>query len=183
MTAMGKHIMYILPVLAILSAGGGIPAAAAGPKAAGAGFAFTGISINWQQNASRSTFHNISLEMDLYQVLSGESRTPGVRFSYVKDFIFASSEHENFTLNWYAGPGFTAGYVMDRGSSGYGVMAGICADIGVEFNFEMPVCISLGLMPSIAAHAIKEDGYPALDIYTNGLIQMLSPKLGIKYRF
>ena len=180
---MGKHIMYILPVLALLSVGGGVPAAAAGPKSAGAGFAFTGISINWQQNASRSTFHNISLEMDLYRVLSGESRTPGVRFSYVKDFIFASSEHENFTLNWYAGPGFTAGYVMDRGSEGYGLMAGLCADIGAEFNFDIPVCISIGLTPSIAAHVAREEGNTAMDMYTNGLLHIISPKLGIRYRF
>ena len=121
--------------------------------------------------------------MDLYQVLSGESRTPGVRFSYVKDFIFASSEHENFTLNWYAGPGFTAGYVMDRGSEGYGLMAGLCADIGAEFNFDIPVCISIGLTPSFAAHVAREEGNTAMDMYTNGLLHIISPKLGIRYRF
>ncbi|MBO8445286.1 MAG: hypothetical protein IAC23_06295 [Bacteroidetes bacterium] len=180
---MGRRFLHILLLITLLLDPDAACGAGPGPKAAGAEFAFSGIGLNWQKHASGNTFHDMTLEADLYNVLSGKSRCPGIRFSYIKDFIFASSEHEDFVLNWYAGPGFTAGYVMDHACEEYGLMTGLCANVGVEFNFEVPVCISIGLMPSLAAHFVKEEGNLTLNIYTNGLMHILSPKLGIKYRF
>lgn len=153
-------------------------------KAAGAEFAFTGIGVSLQKYTSAMTsFHNISLEMDLEDVLDGESRVPGVRMSYVIDFIFASTQTSSFTLRWFAGPGFTAGYVRDM-NRGPGVMAGICGNAGAEFSFMVPVCISISFMPSLATHISYSDGIPEMNLYRCGvLLQALSPRIGIRYEF
>ena len=93
------------------------------------------------------------------------------------------AEHDDFTLRWHAGPGVTAGYARDRGASGYGLVAGICGSIGVEFAFRVPVSISVSLMPALATHVRSENGTMKMYLYVNGLVQGLSPRLGIRWRF
>lgn len=153
-------------------------------KAIGAEFAFTGIGISLQKYTSPMTsFHSISMEMDLEDVLDGESRVPGIRISYVIDYIFAETQTAHFFLRWFAGPGVTAGYVRDM-RKGPGIMAGICGNVGVEFSFSVPVCISLSFMPSLAAHISYSDGIPEMNLYRCGLMRhTLSPRIGIRYEF
>ena len=178
--AMNDGFKIILAVMLSIILGG---VSYAGPsKAIGAEFAFSGLTVNYQTHASGRDFNDFNLGLDFHKVLSGESRTPGVRFSYVRDYIFAEKAKGDFVTRWYAGPGMTAGYVMDK-DAGYGAMIGICGNIGVEFGFSEPVCISLSLMPSVATHIRREDGNPDLDLYFNGLLHTLSPRLGIKYSF
>lgn len=174
----------IILVAAIIAAGQTGLSAQGRVKAAGAEFAFTGIGISLQKYTSPMTsFHNISLEMDLEDVLDGESRVPGIRMSYVIDFIFAATRTNTFTLRWFAGPGFTAGYVRDV-NSGPGIMAGICGNAGAEFSFRVPVCISISFMPSLATHISYSDGMPEMNLYRCGImLHSLSPRLGIRYEF
>lgn len=152
-------------------------------SSAGADFSFTGIGLSCRLKGPEKTFHELLLDADLCGVLQGDSRSPGVRFSYVRGFSFAVSEHDDFTLRWHAGPGVTAGYARDRGASEYGLIAGICGSIGVEFAFRVPVSISVSLMPALATHVRSENGTMKMYLYVNGLVQGLSPRLGIRWRF
>lgn len=174
----------IILVAAIIAAGQTGLSAQGRIKAAGAEFAFTGIGVSLQKYTSPMTsFHNISLEMDLEDVLDGESRVPGIRMSYVIDFIFAATQTRTFTLRWFAGPGFTAGYVRDV-HRGPGIMAGICGNAGAEFSFSVPVCISISFMPSLATHISYSDGMPVMNLYRCGImLHTLSPRIGIRYEF
>lgn len=158
------------------------PALSAGPKAIGAEFAFTGININYQHTADIMSFHDISLGIDFCKVLDGESRTPGVRFNYIKDYIIAAWIRTDYTARCFAGPGVAIGYLQDR-DKGFGAMLGICGNVGAEFCFRVPVCLSVSLMPVLAGHLASRKGDASLDIYNNGILQLLSPRVGIRYSF
>lgn len=151
-------------------------------KAAGAEFSLTGIGINLQLNAKDNSFHSISAEMDMAKAFMGMSRMPGIRASYVIDFVFSAASYNNFGVRWFAGPGFTAGYVQDMDAD-FGIMAGICGNAGVEFTFAVPVILSLSFSPVLAAHTSAKGSSLALEIYRYGLLQTISPRLGIKYDF
>lgn len=181
---MNKLLCIILLLGCFIAAGQTSLSAQGKMKAAGAEFALTGIGINLQKyTSSRTSFHNISIDMDMKDVLSGRSRVPGVRMSYTMDYILATASTASFTLRWFAGPGFTAGYVRDM-RKGFGIMAGICGNAGAEFSFMVPVCISISFTPCLATHISYSSGTPGLDIYRSGLlIQSVSPRVGIRYEF
>ena len=65
----------------------------------------------------------------------------------------------------------------------FGIMAGICGNAGVEFTFAVPVILSLSFSPVLAAHTSAKGSSLALEIYRYGLLQTISPRLGIKYDF
>lgn len=181
---MSKLLCIIVLLVSFIVSGQTALSAQGKIKAAGAEFAFTGIGINLQTyTSSRTSFHNISIDMDLQDVLTGRSRVPGIRMSYIMDYILATTRTDSFTLRWFAGPGFTAGHVRDMGR-GSGIMAGICGNAGAEFSFTVPVCISISFTPCLATHISYSSGTPGLDIYRSGLLlQAISPRIGIRYEF
>lgn len=172
------RLFVISAALLLLSSG----AISARPKACGAEFSFSGLCINFQASNEEDTFDDFCLGIDFYRFINGEIRHPGVRFTYVRDYVLASFSRDDFDARWFAGPGMTAGYVQDR-NAGFGTLIGLCGNVGIEFDFRMPVCISLSLMPSLATHIIRKDNSTDLNIYFNGLVDLLSPRLGIKYSF
>lgn len=181
---MNRLRSIIVLLVSLVTAGQAEMSAQSMMKAAGAEFAFTGIGISLQKyTLSRSAFHDISIAVDLQDVLTGQSRRPGVRLDYVMDYVLCTTHTDSFTLRWYAGPGFTAGYVRDI-RKGFGIMAGICGNAGAEFSFNVPVCISISFTPCLATHISYGSGIPNLDLYRSGiLLQSLSPELGIRYEF
>lgn len=181
---MNRLRSIIVLLVSLVTAGQAEISAQSIMKAAGAEFAFTGIGISLQKyTLSRSAFHDITIAADLQDVLTGQSRLPGVRISYTMDYVLATASTDTFTLRWFAGPGFTAGYVRDM-KSGFGIMAGICGNAGAEFSFRVPVCISISFTPCLATHISYGSGIPNLDLYRSGIIlQSISPKLGIRYEF
>lgn len=181
---MKKQLSIIVLLVSFIAAGQTGMSAQGRLKAAGAEFAFTGIGLSIQKyTRSLSSFHDISIAADLQDVLTGQSRIPGVRLSYTMDYVLGTARTDTFTLRWFAGPGFTAGYVRDM-RKGFGIMAGICGSAGAEFSFSVPVCISISFTPSLATHISYRSEIPNLDLYRSGiLLQSISPKLGIRYEF
>lgn len=174
-------IPVLLCLLFLYAGTAGLHAQPSG-RSLGAEFSFTGIGLGFLMPSGGNTFHSISVEMDMPDVLRGETGIPGMRASYVTDFVFASADYGSFAVRWFAGPGFTAGYVRDIGSD-FGFMAGICGNAGAEFSFKVPVSITLCVVPVIAAHATAGDTDMSLEIYRYGLLQAVSPRLGIRYCF
>lgn len=181
---MKKLGSIIVLLVSFITAGQAEISAQSMMKAAGAEFAFTGIGISIRKyTSSGSAFHDISITLDLQDVLTGKSRQPGARLCYVMDYVLCTTRTDSFVLRWYAGPGFTAGYVRDIGR-GFGIMAGICGNAGAEFSFNVPVCISVTVTPCLATHISYGAGIPHLDLYRSGiLLQSISPRLGIRYEF
>lgn len=64
-------------------------------------------------------------------------------------------------LNWYAGPGagiefvnFDDDYYDDRDSKAYAIIAG---DVGLEYNFDFPLLISIDFRPEIGFEDYDDD--------------------------
>lgn len=52
-------------------------------------------------------------------------------------------------LKWYAGPGATAGLTYGNWFGGNGLFVGIAGQVGIEYNFDFPLQVSLDYRPSI----------------------------------
>ena len=73
-----------------------------------------------------------------------------------------------------------------RGNDGlYGLMAGVCGEIGMEYAFNVPVSLSLSLAPVLGVTVSRpEDSINfSMGVYKYGLLASLMPRIGIKYRF
>jgi len=52
-------------------------------------------------------------------------------------------------LNWYAGPGAAIGTTYGTWYGGNGLYVGIAGQVGIEYNFDFPLQVSLDYRPSI----------------------------------
>ncbi len=75
-------------------------------------------------------------------------------------------------FNWYAGAGAGIGNVDDNRDFDDGVFALIAGDIGIEYNFDFPLLLSLDFRPEIGFN-----DYDAVDNFTPDIA------LGIRYQF
>lgn len=126
----------------------------------------------------------ISANMDMDGVISGDSLYPGISTDAVYLFEFARADFPNGeSMTFMAGPGAAAGYVREFKGS-YGVMASLTGFIGFEYDFAVPVSVSLSLEPCIGLHVSRDRfGYITMGFYKAGIIYSLAPHIGVKYRF
>jgi len=132
----------------------------------------------------------ITAVADLYNVMTGESPTPGLRLSFYQNYpIKEWSCREDLKIVMMAGPGVTVGYVCDAShkegeSRGYGIMGGLSGAVGVDFRFASHVSIYAGLSMDLALHVKANDAHDtSVNVYLNGLTRVWMPELGIRYRF
>ena len=152
---------------------------------AGATFAGNEFSLEFGKKVSDNLRCVVNANLDMNGVFSGKYDSPGISFDFIGQFVFASKKYGNGeVITGYAGPGVTAGYV--RGNDGlYGLMAGVCGEIGMEYAFNVPVSLSLSLAPVLGVTVCRpEDSINfRMGLYEYGLIASLMPRIGIKYRF
>lgn len=91
----------------------------------------------------------------------------GFYLTGVYDFVFASEGNFNF----YGGPGAQAGFYStdDNGDSVTKMDFGVVGQIGMEYNFSLPISVSLDWRPGISL--------------TGGGIGWQGFALGVRYRF
>ena len=75
-------------------------------------------------------------------------------------------------FNWYAGAGAGLGNVDDNRGYPDGLFALVAGDIGIEYNFDFPLLLSLDFRPEIGFN-----DYDAVDNFTPDVA------LGIRYQF
>ena len=152
---------------------------------AGAAFAVNEFSLEFGKKVSENLRCIVNANLDMNGVISGKYDYPGISFDFIGQFVFASKKYGNGeVITGYAGPGVTVGYV--RGNDGlYGLMAGVCGEIGMEYAFNVPVSLSLFLAPVLGVTVCRpEDSINfRMGLYEYGLIASLMPRIGIKYRF
>lgn len=149
---MKKFIIAALAVLAFATV------ASAQPRTIGIRATY-GAELSYQHNMTPSSF----IEADLGWIGGAGF---GIGASY--DFIFAQTGNFNF----YAGPGASLGlynYTQDEVQK-LGIGLGIAGQVGAEYNFNIPLTLSI-------------DWRPAFNIIGNTGFNWQSLALGIRYRF
>lgn len=147
---------------------------------------------------SPDAFVSAHFYVDIYGVVTSRCSYPGYKMNVSRQYVFARIPRNGYTMEFYAGPGLTAGYVRDhdkgRGwdltsltSDNQGWMVGISGDAGCRFDFGGAVALDLSLMAEAGAHFRRtenENTYNAVSssIYNNGILQALYPQLTILFR-
>ncbi len=176
-------------------------AASAQPKAVGLRLGSTGIDATYQHYMGKDRFAEGNLGLDFGYNANGNI---GTKITATYNFIWARPAWTNQgTWALYAGPGLSMGFVDDqvpyeiagviKGHYDNGFMLSIAAQVGVEYNFELPISISLDIRPYFGFHI--NDGklrIPNTDttvnyeskigFYDNGLLGFV-PSVSIRYRF
>lgn len=148
-----------------------------------------GAAASFNSEDGRS-FSELSLFADIYGLPTGRCGEPGVKASFVRNFIFSSFEIDDVRLGIFAGPGVSAGFVKDY-EPGYalditrnhGLCAALCGDIGLRVRFSRGVSLGLSFQAELGFHMRRDDDMRAnnLAIYKNGLVQSFWPNLSILF--
>lgn len=133
---------------------------------------YIGEAVSYQHQLTEKTMLEAELGLSLSSV--------GVEAVVTHDWLFPiSSWQKRGTWNWYAGVGAGAGYnwahplLLGYYSIPYGFV-GLAGRIGVEYNFDFPLNLSLDWRPIIGP-AFGQNGLHGEGLYSGGL--------GIRYRF
>lgn len=161
-------------------------AAEAQPRALGARLGASGADISYQNKFSDDQFLSLDMGLDLGYSIRGSL---GGKVTGVYEFIWARPRWtKKGSWNIYAGPGISAGYVDDRivikageeraNAFSRGYMIAVAGQVGLEYNFEIPLQLSLEVRPLAGLHISKNH----FGFYDNGLLGF-APSLAIRYTF
>lgn len=174
-------------------------AAIAQPRSGGIRIGGTGLDLSYQHTMSRNQFVEGNLGLDF-----GNSGQAGFKATAIYNFVWARpawTDQGSWAL--YAGPGISLGAVNDmcvykfgKERIGYldgGFMLAFAAQVGVEYNFDFPLQLSLDVRPYIGMHVNDGEYYDIIGqedrkygstvgFYDNGLMGFI-PTLSVRYRF
>lgn len=188
----------ILTISIILSAA----AIAAGqPRSAGIRLGATGLDATYQHTMNTNQFIEGNIGLDFGYNANGKA---GFKATAIYNFIWARpawTDQGSWAL--YAGPGISIGGVNDmavykfgKERLGYldgGFMIAIAAQLGLEYNFDFPLQLSLDIRPYFGLHVNDGKYYSVIDqenksygstsgFYDNGLLGFV-PTISVRYRF
>lgn len=188
----------ILTISIILSA---TALAAAQPRSAGIRLGATGLDATYQHTMNANQFIEGNVGMDFGYNANGKA---GFKATATYNFIWARpawTDQGSWAL--YAGPGLSIGGVNDmavykfgKERLGYldgGFMIALAAQVGLEYNFDFPLQLSLDVRPYFGLHVNDGKYYSVIEqenksygstagFYDNGLLGFV-PTLSIRYRF
>lgn len=141
-----------------------------------------GVHVSFAQRGDSQSV--LRVYADIYDILDGGQRNPGVKADYHIMFILkAFKVNEDATFSLMAGPGAALGYTRDKNSK-QGLMAGISGMFSAGFSFKIPVTVSLGLSGIVGCMITRNSKLDqTLKLYRSGLTRCLAPELTISYRF
>ena len=171
------------------------------PKSAGLRFGGTGLDVTYQHYMGKDRFAEGNLGLDFGYNVNGNV---GIKATAIYNFVWARpawTDQGSWAL--YAGPGLSLGFVDDqvpydiagviKGYYDNGFMLSLVGQVGLEYNFEFPLSLSIDIRPYIGMHI--NDGkfrVPNTDtvvsyeskigFYDNGLLG-LTPTISVRYRF
>lgn len=156
------------------------------PKALGLRGGASGTAVTYQHYLSHEKFLSVDAGVDFGYSVSGKL---GALVNGNYNFIWASPKWtKKGTWNIYAGPGISTGWVEDRciikngeQRANYytrGFMLALSGQVGIEYNFRIPLQLSLEVRPCAGLHLANK----SVSFYDNGLLGFI-PSLGIRYTF
>lgn len=155
-----KKIFLTLVVVMMMAT-----AAIAQPRAIGARL---GGDVEFSYQHSFASRNMIDLSVGAYNYW-GHDGYGSINATCMFDWVF------NITggLNWYVGPGFGVGYIWDNHYDGNHIRLNLGAQIGLEYQFNIPLNLSLDWRPMTNV----------LSGYHDYFFDYYSLALGIRYRF
>lgn len=163
----------------------GCCAVSAQDRMIGGTFSFNEFALGFSSQISEKARYAVDANLDMTGIVLGEYDAPGFSVDFTYQFIIGRKKFpDGEVLSGFAGPGFSAGYV--RGTDGkYGLLAGLCGIVGMEYSFRVPVSLSLSVNPvlGLTVNRPAPNSLYRMELYRYGLLYSLVPHLGIKYRF
>lgn len=146
------------------------------PKGFGASVELQGIDYK--------SFDAFTVIADIHGILLGQYSTPGYKFTYTRDIIIKHLDKSDHSVDFYAGPGLTAGYARDIDEP-HSLIAGLAGAGGCRFSFERGISVNLEIGSDIAFLINRDNRYGQLDmkLYKSGIYHLLYPQIRIHYRF
>lgn len=192
---MKRIILTISIILAAASLAG------AQPRSAGIRIGATGFDATYQHAMNSNQFIEGNVGLDFGYNSNGKA---GFKATAIYNFIWARpawTQEGSWAL--YAGPGISIGGVNDmavykfgKERLGYldgGFMLAAAVQVGLEYNFEFPLQLSVDIRPYIGMHLNDGKYYDVIaqenrsygstaGFYDNGIMGLI-PTLSIRYRF
>lgn len=140
------------------------------------------LGITVRTPANDGIFNTFTLTAEMRNVLSGRETAPGVKFIFQHNRAIAGGMMGGqYPWMLYAGPGVTCGYVRDL-SPVYGLMAGVCGNIGIRTGFMNNLSLAAEFQGDIA-FIIRDISNPSMSMYRTGVYRCWIPVLRIAYAF
>lgn len=140
------------------------------------------LDVSYEHYMSGSNFLEFNGGLDY-----GRHDQPGFKATGIYNFMIAEPSWTS-QGEWgiYAGPGVFVGYAddqIDNSVVGHklGIMAGIAAQVGLEYTFWFPLQLSVDIRPYAGLHIYDLDGIK-IGKYENGRLG-LYPTVTARYRF
>lgn len=175
------HIFLIGLMLSAL----GMPSAGAQCLDLGTYHSPKGFGLCADKQVSDRSFESYTILADVTGVLLGTRASIGGKGTYTYNFVFARGVVDsNVPVDFYAGPGVTAGFVRDLNTD-YGVVFGLSGTLGCKAHFTRNVSIGLDVGTDLAMFFTKGRRYGNIDItsYKAGLVRSFYPQLRLMYSF
>ena len=177
-------------IFAAILAGTAAKAQSVGIHNSGKGF---GLAFQ-EYDKDGAAYSSFILYADIYGLPLGKTAYPGIKGNYSRNHFFGNVSIDRAKLNFYAGPGFTAGYVHDGERSVIshehlvnhpGVICALSGTAGCLFTFGRHIALDLFLQAEVGFHIRKDEFLEQNDLtfYSNGLTRAWIPHLLILYKF
>lgn len=142
-----------------------------------------GVFYSTSNNNSRIA-NRIAINLDLFDVLNGQSEKPGVNIMYNMTKPFRDWELKSGTMvSFYAGPGVSIGYLKDF-QKDFGWLMAVNGSCGFAFCFVKPVNIQLGIIGEFGIHYCGNNVKDTdIGLYKQGILNAIMPEISVSYRF
>lgn len=178
MSADGLKILAV-SALTVIFAGN----AYAQPKSFGTAFSFNGIGLSYEHCVNDETFIELSVKTMTGEAFMDREQYPGVSASFTWNMIMKTWDSRNGErIDFFAGPGLAAGWSKDLLKE-RGFHVGLAGRVGVQCSFSRNIEISACVAPVLGIHMVFLKESIRMEYYRYGLINMVMPEIGIRYRF
>lgn len=129
-----------------------------------------------------NSFHSVSVWLDCFDRMFGNGGKVGAAANYSRHFTIRQWQAGSLSVMLYAGPGFSTGFVRDRGESFPGLMAGVTGSVGMKFDFNRGIGLDVSFCATAGfqVNAAESNG-PVLDWYRRGLTHIPMPRIKIMF--
>lgn len=178
MSADGLKILTI-SVLTVIFTGN----AFAQPKSFGTSFSFNGIGVSYEHNVNDDTFMEFAVKARTGEAFMNREPYPGLSVSFTWNMILKTWDSRNGErIDLFAGPGLAAGWSKDfMKERGFNI--GLVGRVGVQCCFTRNVEISACVAPVLGMHMVLLKESIRMEYYRYGLLNIIMPEIGIRYRF
>lgn len=128
------------------------------------------------------------VQFEMAESFLGRRGDTGISCSLTWNNIIGRTETDDGNeVLFHAGPGIMAGYCKDfrfrNEPAPYGIAFGLQGKAGVTIIYDRNISISICVAPVIGFHLTRTGEELNMNYYKYGLLRVLMPEIGIKYRF